>query len=89
MNKSDLIKELAETLGSQTEAKKAVDGFINAVSKALAKKEDVTLIGFGTFKTHERKATTGRNPQTGESIKIKAKNVPKFVPGKKLKEAVL
>ena len=89
MNKSDLIKELAETLGSQTEAQKAVNGFINAVSKALARKEDVKLVGFGTFKTHKRKATTGRNPQTGETIKIKAKNVPKFVPGKKLKEAVL
>jgi len=89
MNKSDLIKELAETLGSQTEAQKAVDGFISVVSKALARNDDVKLIGFGTFKTHERKARTGRNPQTGEPMKIKAKNIPKFIPGKKLKEAVL
>jgi DNA-binding protein HU-beta len=55
---------------------------------ALKKGESVTLVGFGTFKVAERKARTGRNPQTGKEIKIKAKSVPKFVPGKALKEAV-
>jgi nucleoid DNA-binding protein len=59
-----------------------------AVTKALKKGDDVTLVGFGTFKVAKRKARTGRNPQTGAEIKIKATKVPKFVPGKALKEAV-
>ncbi|MFC1819809.1 HU family DNA-binding protein [Thermodesulfobacteriota bacterium] len=66
----------------------AVDCIFSAITKSLKKKGAVTLVGFGTFKVDKRKARTGRNPQTGEAIKIKAKNVPKFVAGKALKDAV-
>ncbi len=60
----------------------------STITKALRKKDTVTLIGFGTFKVAQRKARKGRSPQTGEEIKIKAKKVPKFVSGKALKDAV-
>jgi len=60
----------------------------SSITKALKKKDTVTLIGFGTFKVGQRKARKGRNPQTGEEIKIKAKKVAKFVPGKALKDAI-
>lgn len=60
----------------------------STITKALKKKDTVTLIGFGTFKVAQRKARKGRNPQTGAEIKIKAKKVPRFVPGKALKDAV-
>ena len=59
-----------------------------SLQKALKKKDAVTLVGFGTFKVDKRKARKGRNPQTGEEIKIKAKKVPKFVAGKALKDAI-
>ena len=60
----------------------------DTITKALKKNDTVTLVGFGTFKVDKRKARKGRNPQTGETIKIKAKKVPKFVAGKTLKDAV-
>ena len=88
MNKADLINEVAKTLGTQKETKAAVDCVFENITKALGKKEDVTLIGFGSFKVIKRKARTGRNPQTGKEMNIKAKNIPKFVAGKALKEAV-
>ena len=65
-----------------------MDCVFESITKALKKKDTVTLIGFGTFKVNKRKVRKGRNPQTGEEIKIKAKRVPKFVPGKALKDAV-
>jgi nucleoid DNA-binding protein len=65
-----------------------VDCVLDAISDALAKKDSVQISGFGTFKVSERKARTGRNPQSGAEIKISARNVPKFVPGKALKDAV-
>lgn len=88
MNKGDLINEVAKIVSTKKEAKDAVDCVFESITKAMKKKEDVTLIGFGSFKVKKRNARTGRNPQTGEEMKIKAKNVPKFVPGKALKEAV-
>ena len=88
MNKGDLVNEVSQVLTSKKDAQVAVDGLLAAITKALKKGDDVTLVGFGTFKVANRKARTGRNPQTGAEIKIKATKVPKFVPGKALKEAV-
>ena len=88
MNKGDLINKVSEVLGSKKDAQAAVDCTINAITEALSKNNSVTLIGFGTFKTAIRKARKGRNPQTGKEINIVEKNVPKFVPGKALKDAV-
>ena len=65
-----------------------VDCVFSSITKALKKKDTVTLVGFGTFKVGQRKARKGRNPQTGKEIEIKAKKVAKFVPGKALKDAV-
>ncbi len=88
MNKGDLINKVADVLSSKKEAQAAVDCMIESITEALSKNDSVTLVGFGTFKTAERKARKGRNPQTGEDIEIPARNVPKFVPGKALKDAV-
>ena len=88
MNKGDLVNEVAKVVGSKKNAQAAVDCVISGVTKALKKKDTVTLVGFGTFKVDKRKARKGRNPQTGEEIKIKAKRVPKFIAGKALKDAV-
>jgi DNA-binding protein HU-beta len=88
MNKTDLIAELAKVTGTKKEAETAVNSVFDIITKALEMKETVTLVGFGTFKVDERKARTGRNPKTGEEIKINAKSVPKFVAGKGLKDAV-
>ncbi|MEN8211003.1 MAG: HU family DNA-binding protein [Thermodesulfobacteriota bacterium] len=88
MNKGDLINKVAEVLNSKKEAQAAVNTTIESITGALANKDSVTLVGFGTFKTANRKARKGRNPQTGKEINIPARNVPKFVPGKALKEAV-
>jgi nucleoid DNA-binding protein len=88
MNKVDLVNEVAKVVSTKKEAKAAVDCVFSSITKALKKKDTVTLVGFGTFKVSKRKARKGRNPRTGEEIKIKAKNVPKFVPGKGLKDAV-
>ena len=88
MNKGDLVNEVAKVVNTKKEAQAAVDCVFSSITKALKKKQKVTLIGFGTFKVDKRKARKGVNPQTGEKIKIKAKRVPKFVAGKALKEAV-
>ncbi|PIE74512.1 MAG: DNA-binding protein [Deltaproteobacteria bacterium] len=88
MNKGDLINKVAEALDSKKNAQVAVDCVISSITEALSNKESVTLVGFGTFKTAERKARKGRNPQTGAEINIPARNVPKFVPGKALKDAI-
>jgi DNA-binding protein HU-beta len=88
MNKADLINEVASVVSTKKEAQAAVDCIISSITKSLINKQPVTLIGFGTFKVDQRKARTGRNPRTGETIRINAKTVPKFVAGKALKEAV-
>ena len=90
MTKAELIEQAAKDAKvSKVAAGAALNSFIDSVTKALKKKDGkVTLVGFGTFSKARRKARKGRNPQTGAPIKIKARNVVKFRPGKKLKEAV-
>lgn len=88
MNKGDLVNEVAKVMGTKKDAQAAVDCIFSTITKALKKKDAVALVGFGTFKVNKRKARKARNPQTGAEISIKAKNVPKFVPGKALKDAV-
>ena len=75
-------------VSTKKEAQAAVNYVFSTITKALKKKDTVALVGFGTFKVAQRKARKGRNPQTGEEIKIRAKKVPKFVSGKALKDAV-
>ncbi len=90
MTKAELIEHVAKDAGiSKAVANKALDAFIDGVKKALKKKDGkVTLVGFGTFSKVHRKARTGRNPQTGAKINIKARNAVKFTPGKALKDAI-
>lgn len=90
MTKAELIEKMAKDAGiSKTAATAALNSFTEGVTKALKKKNGkVTLVGFGTFSKTRRKARKGRNPQTGDPIKIKACNVVKFKAGKKLKESV-
>lgn len=89
MNKMDLISAVAdETTLSKTQAAEAVDAVFSAIEVALKTKREVRLVGFGTFQTATRKASTGRNPRTGEEIKIPASTSVRFKPGKGLKDAV-
>ena len=90
MTKAELIDQMAKDAKiSKAAADNALKSFIDSVTKALKKKDGkVTLVGFGTLQKTRRKARKGRNPQTGEPIKIKATNVVKFKPGKKLKDAI-
>jgi DNA-binding protein HU-beta len=89
MNKNDLITAVANNAKlSKADAARAVDALINAVGSSLKKGNEVRLVGFGTFQVQKRKATTGRNPRTGATIKIAASNQPKFRAGKALKDAV-
>lgn len=85
MNKGELIEVIAKDTGlSKTQANSAIDAFTTAVTKALKGGDKVTLVGFGTFSVTKRSARTGRNPQTGAAIKIKAKKVARFKAGKEL-----
>ncbi|MEB0139333.1 MULTISPECIES: HU family DNA-binding protein [unclassified Undibacterium] len=89
MNKTELIDHIAKTADiSKAATARALDALIDAVKTTLKKNGTVTLVGFGTFSVGKRAARTGRNPRTGEAIKIKAAKVPKFKPGKALKDAV-
>ncbi|MBL6762060.1 MAG: HU family DNA-binding protein [PS1 clade bacterium] len=89
MNKNDLISQVADDAGlSKADATKAVDAVLDNIAGALGNGGEVRLVGFGTFSVTHRKATTGRNPRTGEAIQIKASNQPKFKAGKALKDAV-
>jgi DNA-binding protein HU-beta len=89
VNKQDLIDVVAKTADlSKASAARAVNGALTAIAASLKKKQPVSLIGFGTFKVTNRAARTGRNPQTGKAIKIRAAKVPKFKPGKALKDSV-
>ena len=89
MNKNDLIAAVATSAGlSKTDAATAVDAVLDGISGALAKGDEVRLVGFGTFSVAKRAATTGRNPRTGDTIKIPASTQPKFKAGKALKDAV-
>lgn len=88
MNKTDLVNEVAKVLGKKKDAQAAVDCVLETITGTLKKGDSVSLIGFGTFKVVKREARKGRNPQTGEEMKIKARKVPKFVAGKTLKDSV-
>ena len=89
MNKTDLIDAIASSAElNKKQAKAALEATLEAITASLKAGDPVQLIGFGTFNVNARKARTGRNPQTGAEIKIKASNVPAFVSGKALKDAV-
>lgn len=89
MNKGDLINKVAESAGiSKAQATDALNAVLDGVTEALKDGDKVTLIGFGTFSVSRREARSGRNPQTGETIQIAAKNVVKFKPGKEISDAV-
>lgn len=89
MNKAELIEAVAKvTEMTKADTERALDAFIDVVSKNIKKKDGVKLVGFGTFAVSARKARVGRNPQTGEEIQIPARKVPVFRPGKELKDSV-
>lgn len=89
MTKQDLIDTVASKTGySKTQVKETLGVLLDTITGALSKGSSVTFTGFGTFKTYQRKARTGRNPQTGKEIQIPAARVPKFKAGKALKESV-
>ncbi|MFP4370060.1 MAG: HU family DNA-binding protein [Bacteroidota bacterium] len=89
MNKTDLINAVADDAEmTKVQAEKAIKSVLDNISGELSNGGNVTLIGFGTFSVMERSERMGKNPQTGESIKIPAKRVPKFKPGKQLSEMV-
>ena len=89
MNKSELIESMASAADlPKAAAGRALDAMADAVSKALSEGDQVVLVGFGTFSVKDRAERTGRNPQTGEPIKIKAAKIPSFKAGKALKDAV-
>ena len=89
MTKADIVNKLSDSVGlSKKDATAAVEAVIATITKALSKGESVQLVGFGSFNVRKRAARTGRNPQTGASIKIAARKVPSFKAGKGLKEAV-
>ena len=89
MNKNDLVAAVADSAGlTKADAAKAVDAVFDNISGSLKKGGEVRLVGFGTFSVVNRKATTGRNPRTGETIQIPASKQPKFIAGKGLKDAV-
>ena len=89
MNKSELIDAIAESAGlTKVEAGRAIDATTAAITAALKKGDAVTLVGFGTFKASQRAARIGRNPRTGEELKIAARKAPAFTAGKALKDAV-
>ena len=89
MTKKDLVDKMAKDAGiSKAAAGKALKSFTDGVTKSIKKNKSVTLVGFGTFSLSKRKARKGRNPQTGETIKIKASKTAKFKAGKTLKDAL-
>lgn len=89
MNKADFIAAVADSAElSKADAGRAVDAMVETITKALKKGDSVTLVGFGTFSIRKRAARTGRNPRTGQTIKIKASKNPAFKAGKALKDAV-
>ena len=89
MNKAELIDAVADAADlSKASAGRSVDAAIDAITNALKKGDNVTLVGFGTFTVRSRAARTGRNPRTGEEIQIKASKVPGFKAGKALKDAI-
>ena len=89
MNRQELVTKIAKDTGiTKTCAAKVVDSFLDGISRSLKKGSPVTFVGFGTFKTIQRKARTARNPQTGDAIKVPKRKIVRFTPGKTLKNLV-
>jgi DNA-binding protein HU-beta len=89
LNKQDMIEQIAQAAEvSKSAAERAVDALVTAIKTSLKKGDMVTMVGFGTFYVGTRKARQGRNPRTGEALKIAAAKVPKFRAGKALKDAI-
>ena len=89
MNKAELIEKVSDKTGlTKKESWNVIDAVTDTIKNALSKGEKVTLVNFGSFQVLNRKSRRGRNPQTGKEMQIPAKKVPKFVPGKKLREKV-
>jgi DNA-binding protein HU-beta len=88
MNKAEMVSEIAKVLDSKKTAEAVLESLVSGITEALKKGEDVSLVGFGTFKVQHQNAREGRNPRTGEVLSIPARNVARFVPGKGLKAAV-
>lgn len=89
MNKSELVTAIAETAGiTKADASRALQALLESLTTAMSKGDSVSLTGFGSFSVNERAARTGRNPSNGNALKIAAKKVPKFKPGKSLKESL-
>ena len=88
MKKVDLVNEVAKATLTKKEAAEAIEIFLGVIKKTLKKRDKIYLSGFGTFSIVKRKARKGRNPKTGESIKVAAKFTPKFKPARSFKEAV-
>lgn len=89
MNKKTLVEAVAKELGTtNAAAERAVNAFISSITTGLKKDKEVSIVGFGSWKVKERKARLGRNPQTGEQIKIKASKTVGFKPGKQLKDSL-
>jgi DNA-binding protein HU-beta len=88
MKKGDLVNEVAKVTNTKKEASMAVEIFLGIIRNTLKKREEIFITGFGTFSVVKRKARTGRNPKTGEAIRIAARVIPKFKAAKALKEAV-
>lgn len=89
MTKAELVEKMAADADiSKAAAGKALNSVVASVKAALKKGQKVSLVGFGTFSVHKRKARKGRNPQTGAEIKIAAAKIPKFTPGKALKDGI-
>ena len=89
MNKQDLIAKIAQETGiTKSNATAAVESFFDGITKSLKKGQPITFVGFGTFKTAQRKARIARNPQTGAAIKVPKRRVVRFSAGKALKNAL-
>jgi DNA-binding protein HU-beta len=88
MKKADLVNEVAKATLTKKEAAEAIEIFLNTIKKTLKKRDKIFISGFGTFSIVKRKARKGRNPKTGEAIKVAAKFTPKFKPARAFKEAV-
>ncbi|HEX7112995.1 MAG TPA: HU family DNA-binding protein [Mizugakiibacter sp.] len=89
MNKAEFVSAVADSTGmTKADAGRAVEAMLETVKKCLKKGDDVSLVGFGTFTVRKRAARSGRNPRTGQTIKIKASKVPAFKAGKALKDAI-
>jgi len=88
MKKKDLVNEVAKVTDSKKQAAMVIEIFLGTIKKTLKKRDKIYLSGFGTFSIVKRKARMGRNPKTGESVKIAAKFTPKFKPAREFKEAV-